>query len=472
MIPRSLVAARYGADFDSSVAMFRAIAKYLKGREVGALGVAPSSRPLAAALSRLPRAARRRLYPLTGWQQGVPMHLLPRLRTEDLSEWIARLYGPGPYQAVAIGSGSGALVHLCAALGIPWLPQTVLVPVRQRGIDPDEPRQALAAMRGLGDALLRNNDDIQLHHMHDPSTDRPMVARMAYFRMKRLRLGATFERFLEQRLAPGGMIFLVEAQRPWPTTRVDDRYIFQFGALSGATEQDYFEATTRTETFLQRMGSHRRRWDPPEPDALRPEAEWGFEAALRDDVEHVAQRLGYALRRIVFREPEHLSPLVADLYDWWNQRRALPARRLLVESYNLVEPMLALRTGSVPLWMKFNMQPDLDALLRYLDGSPPWDEILLTLFSQGVESIGLVDIDAWRDVLRRARQIGRLVGVDERSYPHDAGAMFRFGADLSRHPAQHPIPGPLSLAELDAFLAARRDRYRVQCVGENSATSG
>ena len=27
---------------------------------------------------------------------------------------------------MAIGSSSGALVHLCAALGIPWLPQTIL----------------------------------------------------------------------------------------------------------------------------------------------------------------------------------------------------------------------------------------------------------------------------------------------------------------------------------------------------------
>jgi pimeloyl-ACP methyl ester carboxylesterase len=49
--------------------------------------------------------------------------------------------------AVAIGSSGGALTHLYAALGIPWLPQTLLLPVRQRGLPPDLPRRAAHADR-------------------------------------------------------------------------------------------------------------------------------------------------------------------------------------------------------------------------------------------------------------------------------------------------------------------------------------
>jgi hypothetical protein len=62
------------------------------------------------------------------------------------------------------------------------------------------------------------------------------------------------------------------------------------------------------EEYLRRYGVPRRHWDPPEPDDERPETEWGFEPALREDVEGFARERGYRVRRIVFEEPERLSP--------------------------------------------------------------------------------------------------------------------------------------------------------------------
>lgn len=123
-------------------------------------------------------------------------------------------YPQREYPAVAIGSSSGALVHLCAALGIPWLPQTFLIPVQHQGqIHVDGPKQAINWGMEHAKPLLDANPELLLHHMHDPNQDRLTIQGMTYFRVKRLRLGETYKRFLENSLPSGGTIFLVECQR-------------------------------------------------------------------------------------------------------------------------------------------------------------------------------------------------------------------------------------------------------------------
>src|SRR4029450_13636290 len=94
--------------------------------------------------------------------------------------------------------------------------------------------------------------------------------------------------------------------------------------------------------------------------------------------------------RVVFEEPEDMSPLVADLYRWWYGALGLADNRLVVDSFILMEPYWTIRTGSVPFWMVFNTEPSLRALTSYLRDAPSFDEVRLTLFSHGVDSIGLV----------------------------------------------------------------------------------
>ncbi|MDP8908487.1 MAG: hypothetical protein M3N47_05060, partial [Chloroflexota bacterium] len=89
------------------------------------------------------------------------------------------------------------------------------------------------------------------------------------------------------------------------------------------------------------------------PDGDRPEAEWGFDQALAEDVAAFARRHHFRVRRIVIEEPEDLSPLVANLYRWWYQRRGLPDSRLLVEMFLGLEPWWTLRLGAIPLWSLF-----------------------------------------------------------------------------------------------------------------------
>jgi len=460
-------APNYIANFDSATAMLRATSRYLRGEDFQTLGVVPEAlepavRLVGAGINALPRRLREMVYTYGGWNEAIRPDKLGSVSAERVARWMVSEYPSRPYPAAAIGSSNGALVHLCAALGIPWLPQTFLVPVRHPGIPVDEPREDMEWGRKYAPALLKANPELQLHHMHDANQDRLMIQRMAYFRVKRLRLGKAYERFLDETLPSGGTIFLVECRRSWPTTGIGERHIFQHGAPGGATEEEFIRGSKRVEDYLARYGSHRRRWDSPEPDGDRPEAEWGFDPALREDVERLARRRGYRVRRIVFEDPEHLSPLVADLYRWWYEERGLPTNRLLVESFILMEPWWTLRTGFIPLWMKFNMEPSLKFVEDYLDNAEPYEEIRMMLFSHGVDAVGLPPIERWRAVLDRARNHGSFVGVDQRRFPRDYATFVRYHAEMKKISSRYPMPEPLTLDKLDTFLKQAADRHPVQ----------
>jgi hypothetical protein len=459
------------ANFDSATAMVRALAGFLHGRDFPLLGELPPwsesvMRGVGNLVNALPQVLREQVYIWGGWAETIAPERLGTAQAEDVAAWMAALYPQRRFPAVAIGSSNGAAVHLYAALGVPWLPQTFLMPVARAGLDPDEPKADLAWAREPARMFLEQNPDVRLHHMHDPNQDRLMIQRMAYFRVKRLRLGPAYERFLREALEPGGVILIVECGLKWPTTRLGERHLFQFGALGGATAEEYHRGSPRVEAYLSRYRSRHARWDAPTPDGESPEAEWGFEAALRDDVERLARQQGWRVVRLLFEQPEDLSPVVADFYRQWHRERGVDEGRLLVESFILLEPYWTLRTGSVPFWMVFNKEPSAQALAAYLDRVEPFDEIAMMLFSHGVESVGLVRIAQWRALLGRARRRGVFIGVDERTFPRDFAAFVRYHHDLLRKiRSRHPLPPPLPLSALERLRGGEDTGARVRWIG-------
>ncbi len=314
------------ADFDSATAMLRALSNHLKGTDFPLLGAMPRYREgpmriLAAVVNDLPLVWREQVYIWSGRLEAVSARKVGRINMEQVARWIVSTYPRRKYSAVAIGSSNGAATHLWAAVGIPWLPQTLLIPVARSGCHPDDPAADARWAQEPAAALLAANPDIQLHHMHDPVQDRLMIQRMTYFRVKRLRLGKAYEEFLLECLEPGGTILLVECGVKWPTTRYSERHFFQFGALGGATQDEYFDGGPRVEKYLARYNSPRRRWEPPHPDGQSPEAEWGFEGRLREDVDTFAARHDFRVKRLCFESPEDLSRVAADFYQWWNEVR-------------------------------------------------------------------------------------------------------------------------------------------------------
>jgi hypothetical protein len=188
---------------------------------------------------------------------------------------------------------------------------------------------------------------------------------------------------------------------------------------------------------------------------------------LRAEVEAFAAERGHPILRLVVEQPEDLSPLVADLYRERYALRQLRANRLLVDSFLLVQPHWALRTGSVPFWLVFNKEPSLKRLARYLDARDAFDEIFVLLFSHGVRSVGLPPIEEWQALVSRARRRGELIGFDPDTYPLHFGVMAGHGPKLEQNiHARYPLPGPLPYAELLAFLRAAGSRYRVYSESE------
>ena len=169
--------------------------------------------------------------------------------------------------------------------------------------------------------------------------------------------------------------------------------------------------------------------------------------AARRDIELAHQR-GCRVVRLCFDEPDGLSPVTADPYRAWNQRRGVAASRLLIESFILLDPCWALRTGAVPFWMRFNMGPSLDRVRRYLAEAGSFDEIYLKLFAHDTDSLGLPSIADWRTVLDQARTRGAFLDVDESAYPAHFARYARHDETLRKLSPVYDLPDPLSV---DAF---------------------
>src|SRR3954470_20963305 len=118
------------ASFDSASAFLRALARALDGRDFPYLGQSRLKALPVRASALLPRPLRCRAYAIASGREGVAVDRLDDIDLDEVASWVARSYPDRRYPAVLVGSSNGALTHLAAACGVPWLPQTMLVPVR------------------------------------------------------------------------------------------------------------------------------------------------------------------------------------------------------------------------------------------------------------------------------------------------------------------------------------------------------
>jgi hypothetical protein len=454
-------------NFDSTTVFVRAAASYLRGEQFPRLGmIHPKLTPLAKRVNGLSRETRAKIYTTGGANEGIDPDDLGEIDVERFREWVVDQYPERGYPAVIIGSSNGAAVHLAALLGVPFLPQTFLLPIR-RSMGADEIREDIEWGAEHAPAFLENNPDVSLAQMHDPNQDRLMVRKLAYFRVKSRILGEAYEEFLDTVLEPGGTVISLECEYDWPVVDVGDRHTFQLGGCGGLAPEEYYEGSEQVAEFLRLQGADRREWDVPEPDRRAPEAEWGFDPALREDLERVADERGYDRRRLAFDDPRELSPFVADRYRERYEARDRSVDRLLVQSFALVEPWWTLRTGSVPYWTAFNTRPDVDYLEEYLESSDSYDEIRSTLFSHGMESAGLASVAEWKEVLSRARDEYGFVGVDEAEFPYDVETQVRYHDDLPEEiDARHPHPPAMAFDRFESITENVAEEYGLEWEAE------
>ncbi len=456
-------APKHVARFDSGWGMLQALSNCLIGKDFPGLGALPGAKPIELVVGRLDTRLGQRVYALTGWTETVPPEEVESIRADDISRAVVNLYPKEETQAVFIGSANGAVIHLAAALRAPWLPQTFLIPLKRPDMDPDDISADMEWGQEPGRILLKNNPDLILHHAHDPDHDRLMVRRMAYFRIKRRVLGESYSRYLEDKLRSGATIYIVDCGLNWPTTKLAERHFFQTGGAGGVPPDEYLYGSERVAKFLERQGSKVRRWDAPPVDGERPEAEWGFQPELAEDVVTLGRRLGGRVVHIRFDDPHDMSPLIADFYRWWYQLRGIQSNHLLAESFAFLDPYWTLRTGSVPFWLLFSGRYSADKLTNYLSSSKPYDHIYMMLLSNGINPIEGVSIEDWRRVLRQAAVRGEFIGVDEDKFPFDFASFLRYNSQLqSKIQFRYDLPAPATLDELEVFLEEYGHQYQVK----------
>jgi hypothetical protein len=427
------------ASFDSASAFLDSLARALQHREFPYLGQSRFKVPLVYASAVLPERLRRRVYAIASGREGIAPHRLEGIDMQQVAAWVTAKYPGGRAPAVLVGSSNGAMTHLAAACGIPWLPQTMLVPVRRPGADPADVRGAMDFGARHGPTLLRGNPALALHHMHDPNQDALSASQMAYFRVKWRKLPAAYERYLEQGLLPGAPVLVVRDGSMWPVSRLSDRHVFQFGAQGGMTAEDYQGVP-----------------GAPPPDEAAVEAEWGLDDALATSVHDWAGRHGHPVVEICYDHPQDPSAAVAETIRGWLRQRGEAAERLLVSSFVVHDPWRTITSASVPFWTFFPVLPAAADLAEYLD-RVTYDQIDITLFSHGVRSRGLADVRTWQQLAARARRQGRLLGVDTSAFPADFAVFARYARALRSLPDATRPWSPLPVEEaLDGLRAASR----------------
>ncbi len=445
------------AEFDSASAMVRAASLSLRASPYRDLGIDSAISTVMPLGNALPKRIRAALYRWFGWATATAPAELGAISTDELCRWASRSYPPRRYPAIFLGSSNGAITHLAAAMDAPFLPQTFLLPVRTRSGGLMDLQARMEWAREPARRLLDANPELQLHHMHDPNQDALMAHRMAYFRVKLRTLPRDYVRFIEEQLEPGGTIYLVDCRQRWPVTQVDDRHVFQPGAVGGLAPEDYLSPDPRLDKFVAEV-SGGGRWRVPRIDASAPEAEWGFEPTLAGDVRDLARARGLRVQRISFDAPEDLSPVVADLFRSWYADAGESSERVLVSSFLLMEPYWSIRTRTVPLWTTFAVESSARAAEAYLAAREPFPSAYAFLFPHGVSSVGHAGPSRWRRALASASNV-QLLGVDERAYPADFAALVRYHRDLRRQawPDRGPMP-PLTTEQLDHALERHGNR--------------
>ena len=426
----ALPARRTIASFDSASAMHAATVAALNGSPFPNLGQGPAAGLGARVGGQLPWSVLRRVYARIGASEGLTESQLARVDLGGVAEWLADAYPARRYPAVLLGSSNGALTQLAAAAQVPWLPGTLLVPVR-RTADVDDLDAELRFGIRHSPALTEANPDVVVHHMHDQMQDELMAARMAYFRVKWRTLPLGYRRFLSERLQPGAPVIILDDTSRWPVVRVSDQYLFQPGAQGGLEPDAYL-----------------RRGRTPTPDDIAPEAEWGAEPDFTAAIATWCAQHGHPLVTITYHGPQAPAAAVATVMRSWYRERGENDKRLIVPSFILADPWLTITKAAVPFWTFFSVRPALNSLATFLETAEPFDEAYVLPFQHGVSSPGIATPADWSQVLARHGTTTHFAGLSTGKFPHDIAFMGRYDAYLQQlTPARRPwSPLPIDQA--------------------------
>ena len=415
------------ASFDSASVLHAATAAALEGQPLRNLGSSAVAGLAVRAAGKLPWAVLRGIYTRIGASEGINPRRLGDVDLNAVATSFAGRFPKRRYQAVLLGASNGALTHLAAAMQVPWLPDTVLIPVAHIG-DTDRPDEAMEFGRSVEPALLDRNADIVLHHMHDQLQDVLMAERMSYFRVKWRRLPEAYANFIEDHLAADGTVVLINDHSTWPVTRIGPRHVFQAGGRGGADPEEYLE-----------------RPHTPAPNDEAVESEWGLDPDFRDHVRAWCEQRGHRFAEVRYDGPQAPATAVATVTRDWYRARGESGNRLVVPCFILGDPWQTVSAAAVPFWIHFAVQPALQALDAYLEDAEPYSDVHVFLFQHGTNSPGIARPAELAEVISRHDARAHFDGLDPERFPQDIGMLGRYGRVFDQLPRARQPWSPLPI---------------------------
>ncbi len=396
--------------FDSGTRVVREVAEALTGEGRSILECYPwGSRTFLGLVNLFPERTR---IALVEWGMrlsvGHNAKKAGRLDIDSLPRWCVDQYPQDDrqYEAIVVGSPNGAVAHLAALLGAPFLTTSFGLTFRHPTIDADDSLAYLESGRAIVDPILAANEGegFELIVHYDPLHDRPLVRVVDFVRVKLREIPPCYRDFIDRHLAPGGRLILVDCTYAWPQYELRDRAYLQVGGLGGVPP----------ETFLER-------WPLDLPVSIRRESEWGCPEGFASSVTRSAVDRGVAIVEIRLDRPWDYSLLA---YRAYLACEGVRERSLWIDSFNQLNPRTNVETGLPALWLPFNTVEG-PALIEDALRGKTFDRILFVPLPSFAESPDTAPLASWIDLLSRHGDV-ELVGIDPDRFPADPLAPFRF----------------------------------------------
>lgn len=448
--------ADYVEGSDSSAAQTRALAAALAGKHFDMYKLGLAGRSAVRMFPLVPDWALGAASRFAQGNIGVPRSRAAHVKTEEMARWVVSKYPAKKYDTIILGAPSGGVSHLGSIMDAPFLTTHFLICFRDfRHVD--DVFSTFSTARKLSRTIARNNRDLHVVGHYDPVHDRPVLLFINHLRAKLLELPETYKKFINENLAPGGTLLIIDCSYPWLQYRMSGRTSFQIGGLGGVSDSEFIDGSERIDDYLRDQGSFAQGGWGLESQKSRlkmmPESEWGAMPQFEESVREFAEAESIPVKAISGDHPELFSELAFEMHMEASRRDGVEPLHFFADCFNQLDPISNLNSRIIPLWLPYYCDSSFRFARRMLEKIPRDMRALLTLHPSLADPFDMVPLERWVELFTRDEK-PLLIGIDPEKFPADLTYIYDFGAQLRNYCAKHrdPVRARLSADDAAAIL--------------------